>query len=56
MTIGAPKLESLNSHRNSVYGLDLDLNIVYQNPAPINFSEENSRNNWQLIIRRINHR
>ncbi|MEP7706455.1 hypothetical protein [Paraglaciecola sp. 25GB23A] len=45
MTIGPSRLESLNGHPSTVYGLDSDLKIVYQNPASIQFSEQNSHNN-----------
>jgi hypothetical protein len=44
MIIGTSRLESLNSHPSTVYGLDSDLNIVYQNPASIQFSEQDSPN------------
>jgi hypothetical protein len=39
--IGASRLESLNSHPGSVYGLDSALNISYLNPAWFKFSEDN---------------
>jgi hypothetical protein len=40
--IGASRLESLNSHPSAVYGLDSKFYIVYQNPASLNFSEQNN--------------
>jgi len=42
--IGASRLESLNSHPSTVYGLDSELNIAYLNPAWFKFSEENGNN------------
>lgn len=45
MVLGASRLDSLNSHTCAVYGLDSKLNIAYQNPASIKFSEDNSDNN-----------
>jgi hypothetical protein len=47
--VGASRLKSLNSHPHTVYGLDSDLNIVFQNPASIRFSEENSHDNHNSI-------
>jgi hypothetical protein len=42
--ISVSKLKSLNNHPNAVYGLDSELNIAYQNPAALKFSEDNSGN------------
>ena len=39
--IGASRLESLNSHPSSVYGLDSELNLSYLNPAWFQFAKEN---------------
>ena len=39
--IGASRLDSLNSHPSSVYGLDSMLNISYLNPAWFKFSAVN---------------
>ena len=42
--IGESRLESLNSHPNTVYGLDSKFNISYLNPAWFKFAEENGNN------------
>jgi len=42
--IGKSRLESLNSHPSSVYGLDSEFNISYLNPAWFKFAKENGNN------------
>jgi len=42
--IGASRLESLNSHSSTVYGLDSEFNISYLNPAWFKFSKDNGNN------------
>jgi len=51
--IGTSRLESLNNHPSTVYGLDSDLNIAYLNPAWFKFADENGNkifvtNEWSL--------
>ena len=51
--VGASRLERLNSHAGTVYGLDSELNISYLNPAWYQFSEENGgdifvRDSWSI--------
>jgi len=42
--IGGKRLDDLNSHPNSVYGLDSNLNISYLNPGWFEFAEDNGSN------------
>ncbi len=46
--IGASRLDSLNSHPSSVYGLDSGLEISYLNPAWFKFAEENGNKNFSV--------
>jgi hypothetical protein len=51
--IGESRLESLNSHPSTVYGLDSEFKISYLNPAWFKFSEENggevfTNDEWSL--------
>jgi hypothetical protein len=39
---GKPRLDGLNGHPGSVYGLDSKFNIAYLNPAWFEFAEENA--------------
>jgi len=48
--IGAKRLESLNSHLSSVYGLDEDFRISYLNPAWFIFSEENGNGRFSSAV------
>ena len=42
--LGIARLESLDSHPSTVYGLDSEFNISYLNPAWFKFAEENGNN------------
>jgi len=42
--IGTSRLESLNNHPSTVYGLNSEFNISYLNPAWFKFAKENGNN------------
>jgi len=54
VAIGEKRLESLNQHPSSVYGLDANLNIAYLNPAWFQFAAENGGNQFNPDLWSLN--